>query len=397
MRHVAATVALLAVVAGGCQPSNPVPAAPPKTGAAPGPAPIRSGRPLAYVAGEAVTLGDLGPSLLEAAGGTVIAERVLGRLLVQRLESRGLTVTDDDLAAEEAIVRRGLSDDEDTAARLLADLRQGRGLGPTRFAALLRRNAGLRKLVAGQVTVSEPAVRQAYRLQHGPAARVRLIVARSLLDARNLRRRLDAGEPFGELAALESTDASAAQGGLLSPIRPDDLSYPQAIRTAAATLEPGQVSEPIALDGGFALLKLDERLSGDGVPYDAVKARLSEQVRRRAERVLMQQQASGVDRRGRRDPARPHPQRRVGGAARGAARALRKRRGSAAPSGCIAHRATAAAKPHPPQLHTAGATPEQEQGYDLATKRHGSAAPSLLATRRATAAARPPWERTSRT
>ena len=186
MRHVAATVALLVVVAGGCQPSNPVPAAPAETQGTPGPAPIRSGRPLAYVAGEAVTLGDLGPSLLEAAGGTVIAERVLDRLLVQRLESRGLTVTDDDLAAEEVIVRRGLSDDEDTAARLLADLRQGRGLGPTRFAALLRRNAGLRKLVAEQVTVSEPAVRQAYRLQHGPAARVRLIVARSLLDARNL-------------------------------------------------------------------------------------------------------------------------------------------------------------------------------------------------------------------
>ena len=291
MRHVAATVAFLAVVAGGCQPSNPVPTASPETGDTPGPAPSRSGRPLAYVAGEAVTLGDLGPSLLEAAGGTVIAERVLDRLLVQRLESRGLTVTDDDLAAEEAIVRRGLADDEDTAARLLADLRQSRGLGPTRFAALLRRNAGLRKLVAEQVTVSEPAVRQAYRLQHGPAARVRLIVARSLLDARNLRRRLDAGEPFGELAALESTDASAAQGGLLSPIRPDDPSYPQAIRTASAALGPGQVSEPLALDGGFALLKLDERLPGDGVPYDAVKARLSEQVRRRAERVLMQQQA----------------------------------------------------------------------------------------------------------
>ena len=89
-------------------------------------------------------------------------------------------MTEADLAAEEAIIRQSLSEDEDVAARLLADLRERRGLGPVRFAALLKRNAGLRRLVEDQVTVTEPAVRQAYRLAHGPAARVRLIVMPTL-------------------------------------------------------------------------------------------------------------------------------------------------------------------------------------------------------------------------
>ena len=247
--------------------------------------------PLAYSAGERVTLDDLGPALLEAAGATVLAEHVLDAALAQRLDSRGLAVTETNVAAEEAIVRQSLSEDEDVAARLLADLRERRGLGPVRFAALLKRNAGLRRLVEGQFTVTDPAVRQAYRLAHGPAARVRLIVTPTLRGAQDLRQRAAAGEPFGELAAMNSTDPSAAQGGLLSPIRPDDTSYPQAVRAAVSGLEPGGVSEPLAIDGGFALVKLEENLAGDGASFEEVKDGLAERVRRRAERTLMQQQA----------------------------------------------------------------------------------------------------------
>ncbi|MEM9420755.1 MAG: peptidylprolyl isomerase, partial [Planctomycetota bacterium] len=84
---------------------------------------------------------------------------------------------------------------------------------------------------------------------------------------------------------------SKAQGGLLSPIRPEDTSYPSAMRQAIDGLEVGQVSQPIAIDGGFALLKLEEKIAAAEVEFDDVKDSLELAVRGRTERVLMQQLA----------------------------------------------------------------------------------------------------------
>ena len=247
---------------------------------------------MAYVAGEPVRADDLRTPMLEATGGEILSEWVLDEMLRRRLDTAGQTLTQADLDAERAVLLATLSDDADDAARLLGELRGRRGWGPTRFEALLRRNAGLRALVAQRGEVTDQAVQQAYRLQHGPSARGRLIVAESLRAAQQLRERiLVGGEPFGEVAALASTDVSAAQGGLLSPIRPEDTSYPSAMRQAIELLEVGDVSQPVAIDGGFALIKLEENLSGSGVEFNEVRAELEQAVRGRAERVLMQQLA----------------------------------------------------------------------------------------------------------
>lgn len=251
-----------------------------------------SGQVMAYIGGEPVRTADLLVPLIEATGGEILSELVLDEMLRRRLDTAGLTLTTAALDAERAILMETLSADEDQAARLLAELRQRRGWGTVRFDALLRRNAGLRALVADRVTLNEAAVQQAYRLQHGPSSRVRLIVAESLRDARRLRRRVvEDAEPFGEVAALASTDVSAAQGGLLSPIRPEDTSYPAAMRQAIELLDVGQVSQPVAIDGGFALIQLEEKIAGSGVEFDDVKESLKQSVRGRAERVLMQQLA----------------------------------------------------------------------------------------------------------
>lgn len=247
---------------------------------------------MAYIAGEPLRSGDLFVPMAEAVGGEILGELVLDEMLGRRLATAEIKLTPAVLEAERITLSQTLSPNEDEATRLLTELRERRGLGEVRFAALLRRNAGLRALVADRVTVSEAAVQQAYRLRYGPSSRVRLILAESLRDARDLRQRaVEDGEPFGELAALESTDASAAQGGLLSPIRAEDASYPAAMRRAVEELAVGEVSPPVAIDDGFALLKLEEKIAGSGVQFDDVKDELEQAVRGRAERVLMQQLA----------------------------------------------------------------------------------------------------------
>lgn len=251
--------------------------------------------PLAYVAGAPVFDADLRPALIEAAGARVLTDAVLGRLVADRLVQLGITPTETDRAAEVERLAQALDDDPDTAARLLRELRERRGLGEARFAELVARNAGLRALIRDRVDVREPAVQQAFRLAYGRSVRVRLIVAPSLAAATALRTRAAApgvtDADFARLAAEESTDASAAQGGLLSPLRPDDNSYPAAILDAADRLAVDEVSPPIAVGGGFALLRCLERLPAQDVELDDVRPQLEADVRRRAERVLMQQAA----------------------------------------------------------------------------------------------------------
>ncbi len=256
---------------------------------------------LALYSGGTITLADLRAPLFEAAGGQILAETLLDRLVQRTLAERGLTraVDDDALERERAILLRTLSPnttaatdgDLDQGARILDELRQRRGLGSQRFADLLRRNAGLRLLVADQVTVTDIALEQAYQLQYGQRYQARLITTPAFNEAVAVVRAARAGESFVDLAIEHSTDVSRQQGGRLEPISVADASYPLAIRTALSQMQPGQVSEPIALEQGFAVLLLERTIAPDAVQLESVRDELTRRVRLQAEAVLMQQLA----------------------------------------------------------------------------------------------------------
>jgi parvulin-like peptidyl-prolyl isomerase len=152
----------------------------------------------------------------------------------------------------------------------------------------------MRMLVQNQVQVTPDALQQAYRLTYGEKYHARVITVPTLADANRLRGLLAAGEAdFAHLAVTRSTDPSAVQGGLLPPISPADPAFPAVIREALVRLdEQGRtLSDVIAVDNGYALLKLERKTTPEAVEFADVKDELAEQVRRSAERVLMQQLA----------------------------------------------------------------------------------------------------------
>ncbi len=263
-----------------------------------GKAPPTSLSPIvAYVAGQPIREDTVLPALIEAAGSTVLEEVALDVLLRRELHQRDLNLSAGEIAEELSALSAALSDDADEAARLLRQLRDRRGLGDERFDRLLRRNAMLRKLVAADVTVAELQIRKAYQLRYGPRYRVRLITADDAATAQRLRARALAGESFSDLAATHSTDESRAQGGLLAPISPEDATYPQAVRNALPRLDPDHdagLSPILALDGGYAVLKLEEALPPQDVSYETARDELAQSVRRQNERLLMEQQARAL-------------------------------------------------------------------------------------------------------
>jgi len=251
----------------------------------------RRDRVVGLVDGRAVRMSDLEPTLLELAGAEALGEVVLDRRLQQEAADRGLAISPADIERERELLRRTLSDDPDEAVRLLERLRTRRGLGETRFPALLRRNALLRAMVRDRVELNEASLRATFDMLHGEKYQPRLIVVDRLAEAEAIFDRLDNGAAFADLAVAYSTDASAGRGGLLEPISPADPSYPKAIRDALKPMTPGDVSRPVMIDGGFAILRLERIVPPNGTRYDDVRARLVELTRRNQERILMEELA----------------------------------------------------------------------------------------------------------
>ena len=252
-------------------------------------------RPVAYLNGEPLTQHELFATLAEMDGGLALSEVLLDQAVAARLQTEGLPLSTADLAYEREVILGSLSDNEDEAARLLAVMRERRGLGARRYAALLRRNAGLRKLVHSDIAIGEPAIQQAYDLRYGPRYTVRLILCETAAAAQQVRRRSLAGTSFIDLAVQHSTDPSAAQGGLLSPISPADATYPVALREQLPKLstesEEQRLSPVLTLGQRYAVIRLEEVALARGPAIETVRDELAQQVRLRMERLRMEQLA----------------------------------------------------------------------------------------------------------
>lgn len=272
-------------------------AARPDASSRPGPQPSA---PAAIVNGQPIPWEELLGPLAEAAGGQVLQETILDRLLEEQARSRGITVSPDDIAAERALLTAAVSRDAqanpDNAERLLESVRRSRGLGEVRFAKLLHRNALMRRLVAPTIGIADEEVAQAFQMLHGPKYRARVITAPTRQQAAALRERAVA-EPaairsnFIALAAAESTDPSSPRGGQIDPISPADPQYPATVRDAVLRLQPGEVSPVLAVDQGFAILLLEEAIPADNTTLEAVSDQIRAEVRIRRERLAMEELA----------------------------------------------------------------------------------------------------------
>ena len=265
--------------------------------------------PVAIIDGTAVWSEDLVPMMMEAAGGRVLAELALDRRIELELERAGKALTDADIEAEKhhLIKRPSLvsslnngsdqsafvtESDEDQAHRLFREIRRRNRLGKHRFRILLRRNAGLRKLIADDVQVNDILVRQAYRTQYGKKVVLRVITVDSLRKANTVLDRVRRGESFA-LVAMEMTQSleSRDRGGLLPPVSSDDPGLPKAIQDAAKDIKAGQVSSPIVMSNGFAVIKCEREIPASDVKLENVKDKLEVAVRRGLEQSLMQRRA----------------------------------------------------------------------------------------------------------
>lgn len=255
--------------------------------------------PPATVDGEPVTWEEVQAYLGEAAGAAVLDEIALERRLAREMTRRGLSLSEEAIEQERLRLTQTLAGGtQGNEERLIAQVRARRGLGPTRYAAMLRRNAMLRSLVADRVDVRPDQIDLAWRVQHGEKLAIRIIVTPTERQAALVRQQLADGDPtqlearFISLAPEQSTDPSGSRGGQIEPFSAADPAYEPAVRAAADQLQPGQLGPIVAVRSGFALVYLQRRVPADGVTLEGATPVLARELRIRQERLLMDELAA---------------------------------------------------------------------------------------------------------
>jgi peptidyl-prolyl cis-trans isomerase C len=126
-------------------------------------------------------------------------------------------------------------------------------------------------------SVSDAEAKKFYDDQVGSAkpeeVRARHILVESKEKARELFEKVAYGTDFAELAKQNSKDpGSKDQGGDLGYFSKGQM-VPQ-FEEAAFKLQKGEVSQPFETQFGWHIIKVDDKRTGQAVPFDTVKERI---------------------------------------------------------------------------------------------------------------------------
>jgi peptidyl-prolyl cis-trans isomerase SurA len=210
-------------------------------------------------------------------GATPLSDEALDQIIKQIREENGIT-TDEQFEAR-------MRSEGMTLASIKRDIE--RSMHAQRF---------IKDQVDSKVSVSDAEARADYEARKqtdfAEPATVRLqeilVAARTPnaeAVARDVVARVRAGEDFAALARQYSASPTRDSGGDLGAIARKDMNA--AMADAVASLEPGQVSDPVKTSDGFRILRVVERTPGRVTPFEDVKARIVDELTRKKRRVVM--------------------------------------------------------------------------------------------------------------
>ncbi len=150
----------------------------------------------------------------------------------------------------------------------------------------------LRSLRAGEVldakianVITDETLQAAYEARFADSTPVKEFNAAHILvktedEAKEIRKLLDEGADFAELAKEKSTGPSGASGGSLGWFGPGMMVKP--FEDAVMTLKAGQLSDPIKTQFGWHILILKETRLKETPSLESIKAELEAEIQQKA-------------------------------------------------------------------------------------------------------------------
>lgn len=114
------------------------------------------------------------------------------------------------------------------------------------------------------------------------------VKARQLAD--ELRKRIDAGEDFAELAKKYSDGLRSEEGGLWRPRDPNALAAPyDGLAKKAMSMDVGQVAGPLEMPTGFTIMKVEEKQGRTYRPLNEVQDEVRRDIEDQRAKVILKE------------------------------------------------------------------------------------------------------------
>ncbi len=294
-------------------PAVAVAAAPAEPDPAPAPAPptaVDNDAIIATVNGTPIRRGPLVDLLLAGHGPGMLEQMVVLEAARRTAAERGIVVTQADIDREyDRSIRQllGMVGDGDfqtfdsQAGRAILDgILARRNISEREYRLAVERNACLRKIVAAELRIRPEQIRREYARVAASRVSIRHIELQDPAQVARVRRLLDAGVPFADLARLYSTNITTGQnGGLLEPFAADDPDVPALLREVAFALQDGEVSNAVRIETTYHIIQRVQLLPGRSETLEALRPELEQRVRDRltvpAMQVLYRELYDGAD------------------------------------------------------------------------------------------------------
>ncbi len=153
----------------------------------------------------------------------------------------------------------------------------------------MRAGAVLNSKIADAVTPE--ALQAAYDARFADAKPTKEFNAAHILvetedEAKAIRKKLEEGADFAELAKDKSTGPSGANGGALGWFGPGMMVKP--FEEAVIALKPGEISDPVQTQFGWHVLILNETRLKDAPSLDEIKAELEAEIQQNAVKKVIE-------------------------------------------------------------------------------------------------------------
>lgn len=230
---------------------------------------------VATVNGQVITQEQLYRELLARDGGATLSSLIDETLIDQEAARKGVAVSDADVAKAIDKIRGQVGGDAALKQALtqygmtLADLERSE-----------RTQLEIRGILAPTVHPTDEDLRSYFtanqdRYGQPEEVRVQHILVASEAEADDVKRQLDQGADFSELAKKYSLDAQTKdRGGELGWIAKGQTD--PAFEAAAFALEPGETSDPVETAYGWHVIRLEDRKAAVAARYEDVKDEVRE-------------------------------------------------------------------------------------------------------------------------
>ncbi|MGC5328605.1 peptidyl-prolyl cis-trans isomerase [Brevibacillus sp. SYSU BS000544] len=233
---------------------------------------------MAVVGGQAISESDWVNELKQKHGQRVLTEMINHLVVLQEAKRLRVEVDENQVQAEMDKLAASYGGEQhfDDALKKEAGTSKQEVLEEVRYHMLLE------EIATKDIVIDDKEMRSYYdshseEFNYPPRAHLSIITIASMEEAEQVRNELNQGANFSTLAKERSIDSlTAGNGGDMGWISLKDESVPATIREEAESLSVGKYSNPLSVDEGFAIIRLEDFKKPVQVSYEDAK----EQIRR---------------------------------------------------------------------------------------------------------------------